>query len=123
MNETHGSRRRHLSHCAPDGLSDMVDDPAIAKIVSADMALEHKAIHLVDLANEMGPDNISVLWLRCMKLEKRGFLALAQKISIGIHFHQQTTAKEWVMPKMIVSIDEVVIKEVQLLYQGPNNGG
>ena len=60
-----------------DGLSDMVDDPAIAKIVSADMALEHKAIHLVDLANENGGrDNISVLLVEVHEAaEKRGLLA------------------------------------------------
>jgi PPM family protein phosphatase len=45
-----------------DGLSDMVDDEAVAKILAADAALEQKAAQLIDAANANGGrDNISVL--------------------------------------------------------------
>lgn len=45
-----------------DGLSDMVDDEGIARILSADASLDEKALQLVDAANANGGrDNISVL--------------------------------------------------------------
>ena len=45
-----------------DGLSDMVDDPGIARILAGDVALEEKAVQLVDAANANGGrDNISVM--------------------------------------------------------------
>ncbi|WBY00102.1 Stp1/IreP family PP2C-type Ser/Thr phosphatase [Ramlibacter tataouinensis] len=45
-----------------DGLSDMVDDEGIARILSNDAPLEEKALQLVDAANANGGrDNISVL--------------------------------------------------------------
>ena len=45
-----------------DGLSDMLDDPAIAKILMGDAPLEQKVAQLVDAANANGGrDNISVL--------------------------------------------------------------
>lgn len=45
-----------------DGLSDMVDDAAIARIVQSERDLEHKAAELVDTANANGGrDNISVI--------------------------------------------------------------
>ncbi len=45
-----------------DGLSDMVDDEGIARILSTDSSLEEKALELVDAANANGGrDNISVL--------------------------------------------------------------
>ncbi len=45
-----------------DGLSDMVDDEGIAKILGGDVPLEQKAAQLVDAANANGGrDNISVL--------------------------------------------------------------
>jgi protein phosphatase len=45
-----------------DGLSDMVDDPGIARILSGDVTLEEKAVQLVDAANANGGrDNISVM--------------------------------------------------------------
>ncbi len=60
-----------------DGLSDMVDDAAIAKIVSADLDLEQKAVQLVDAANANGGrDNISVLMVEVVEApEKRGLIA------------------------------------------------
>lgn len=60
-----------------DGLSDMLDDGAIAKIVSDDSALEQKAIRLIDSANENGgKDNISVLMVEVHEAtEKRGLIA------------------------------------------------
>lgn len=60
-----------------DGLSDMIDDTAIAKIVAAEMALEQKASQLIDLANENGGrDNISVLLVEVHEAtEKRGLIA------------------------------------------------
>jgi protein phosphatase len=60
-----------------DGLSDMVQDPAIAKIVRADGSLEHKAQMLIDLANDNGGrDNISVLMVEVHEAaEKRGLIA------------------------------------------------
>ena len=60
-----------------DGLSDMVDDASIARIVASKDALEHKAVALVDLANENGGrDNISVLMVEVAKApEKRGLIA------------------------------------------------
>jgi protein phosphatase len=45
-----------------DGLSDMVDDPGIARILAGDVTLEEKAVQLVDAANANGGrDNISVI--------------------------------------------------------------
>ena len=45
-----------------DGLSDMLDDEAIAQILVGDAALEQKTVQLVDAANANGGrDNISVL--------------------------------------------------------------
>lgn len=45
-----------------DGLSDMVDDPGICRILAGDVPLEQKAVQLVDAANANGGrDNISVL--------------------------------------------------------------
>jgi serine/threonine protein phosphatase PrpC len=60
-----------------DGLSDMVDDPAIAKIVSSDLELDQKAVQLVDEANANGGrDNISVLLVEVSEAtEKRGLIA------------------------------------------------
>jgi protein phosphatase len=60
-----------------DGLSDMVSDGAIAKIVSSDSGLEQKAQMLVDAANENGGrDNISVLMVEVSDAaEKRGLIA------------------------------------------------
>jgi protein phosphatase len=60
-----------------DGLSDMVQDPAIAKIVNTEGALEHKAQMLIDAANDHGGrDNISVLMVEVHEAtEKRGLIA------------------------------------------------
>ena len=60
-----------------DGLSDMIDDDAIAKIVTSESALEQKATHLIDQANENGGrDNISVLLVEVQEApEKRGLIA------------------------------------------------
>jgi serine/threonine protein phosphatase PrpC len=60
-----------------DGLSDMVDDEAIAKIMTSDLLPEQKATLLVDLANENGGrDNISVLLVEVHEApEKRGLIA------------------------------------------------
>jgi protein phosphatase len=45
-----------------DGLSDMIDDQAIARILQGDGSLEEKSVRLVDAANgNGGRDNISVL--------------------------------------------------------------
>ena len=45
-----------------DGLSDMVDDEGITRILSGDITLEEKAVQLVDAANANGGrDNISVM--------------------------------------------------------------
>lgn len=60
-----------------DGLSDMIDDAAIARIIATDSGLEQKAIQLVDAANENGGrDNISVLMVGVTEsAEKRGLIA------------------------------------------------
>lgn len=60
-----------------DGLSDMVEDGAIARIVASDANLEQKANQLVNAANENGGrDNISVLMVEVSELaEKRGLIA------------------------------------------------
>jgi protein phosphatase len=45
-----------------DGLSDMLDDEAIAHILASEGSLEQKSVQLVDAANANGGrDNISVL--------------------------------------------------------------
>jgi len=45
-----------------DGLSDMLDDDSIARIMVTEATLEQKSIQLVDAANANGGrDNISVL--------------------------------------------------------------
>jgi protein phosphatase len=60
-----------------DGLSNMIDDGAIAKIIADDTTLEHKASQLIDAANENGGrDNISVLLVEVHETaEKRGLIA------------------------------------------------
>lgn len=60
-----------------DGLSDMVDDATIVKIVSPPGALDQKAEQLVATANENGGrDNISVLMIEVHETaERRGLLA------------------------------------------------
>jgi protein phosphatase len=60
-----------------DGLSDMVNDDAIAKIVTSELTLDQKAKQLIDAANENGGrDNISVLMVELHEApEKRGLIA------------------------------------------------
>jgi len=60
-----------------DGLSDMVDDATIAKIVGLDTGLEQKAVSLIEAANENGGrDNISVIVVGVSEAsEKRGLMA------------------------------------------------
>lgn len=60
-----------------DGLSDMVDDEGIAKILGADAPLEQKATQLIDAANANGGrDNISVLVAQAStELKKRGLIS------------------------------------------------
>ncbi|WP_374667352.1 Stp1/IreP family PP2C-type Ser/Thr phosphatase [Ramlibacter sp.] len=60
-----------------DGLSDMLDDEAIARIVSAEGLLEQKAGQLIEAANANGGrDNISVvLALASSETKKRGLIS------------------------------------------------
>ena len=60
-----------------DGLSDMLDDEAIARIVSAEGLLEQKAGQLIEAANANGGrDNISVvLALASNETKKRGLIS------------------------------------------------
>jgi protein phosphatase len=60
-----------------DGLSDMVQDAAIAKIVNTEVGLEQKSQLLIDAANDNGGrDNISVLMVEVQEAtEKRGLIA------------------------------------------------
>lgn len=60
-----------------DGLSDMVDDPGIARILSEDGSLEEKATRLVEAANANGGrDNISVLLAHAHSASrKRGLIS------------------------------------------------
>jgi protein phosphatase len=60
-----------------DGLSDMVDDASIARIVDSDTDLELVATQLIDAANANGGrDNISVLMIGVKSdAEKRGLIA------------------------------------------------
>jgi protein phosphatase len=60
-----------------DGLSDMVQDGVIAKVVNTEGGLEHRAQLLIDAANDHGGrDNISVLMVEVHEAaEKRGLIA------------------------------------------------
>jgi protein phosphatase len=60
-----------------DGLSDMVDDEGIAKILGADVPLEQKVTQLIDAANANGGrDNISVLVAQATtESKKRGLIS------------------------------------------------
>ena len=60
-----------------DGLSDMVDDATIGKILCVQAELSEKAGFLIDAANEHGGrDNISVVMVEVTQvLEKKGFFA------------------------------------------------
>jgi protein phosphatase len=60
-----------------DGLSDMADDAAIARIVSSEADLNQKAGLLIEAANDLGGrDNISVLLVEISEeAEKRGLIA------------------------------------------------
>ena len=59
-----------------DGLSDMVDDEGIVKILGNDGPLEQKAAQLIDAANANGGrDNISVLMAQAVEgSKKRGLI-------------------------------------------------
>jgi protein phosphatase len=60
-----------------DGLSDMVNDSTIARIIQGEPTLERQAQALVDAANEHGGrDNISVLMAEVTEAsEKRSLIA------------------------------------------------
>ena len=60
-----------------DGLSDMVEDASIAKIVNSELTLEQKSAQLIDAANANGGrDNISVILVDVKEAaEKRGLIA------------------------------------------------
>jgi serine/threonine protein phosphatase PrpC len=60
-----------------DGLSDMVGDESIARIIVADLSISQKAEALIGLANQHGGrDNISVVLIEVgEEVEKRGLLA------------------------------------------------
>nr|WP_315429068.1 Stp1/IreP family PP2C-type Ser/Thr phosphatase [uncultured Albidiferax sp.] len=60
-----------------DGLSDMVEDTPIARIMETDAELEQKAIQLVSIANAHGGrDNITVLLVQAMAgSKKRGLVS------------------------------------------------
>ncbi|GAC1526144.1 MAG: Stp1/IreP family PP2C-type Ser/Thr phosphatase [Ramlibacter sp.] len=60
-----------------DGLSDMVDDPGIARILHGDGSLEDKADRLIDAANANGGrDNISVLLAQAdAEAKKKGLIS------------------------------------------------
>jgi protein phosphatase len=60
-----------------DGLSDMLDDEAIAHIVAGEASLEQKSVQLIDAANANGGrDNISVLLaLATSGSRKRGLIS------------------------------------------------
>lgn len=60
-----------------DGLSDMLDDPAISSILVAEGSLEQKTVQLIDAANANGGrDNISVLLAQASSgSRKRGLIS------------------------------------------------
>ena len=60
-----------------DGLSDMVDDESIGKLLESEGTLEQKAVLLIDAANANGGrDNISVLLAQAnSQTTKRGLLS------------------------------------------------
>ncbi|MCC2676556.1 MAG: protein phosphatase (Phosphoprotein phosphatase)-like protein, partial [Ramlibacter sp.] len=60
-----------------DGLSDMLDDEAIARIMASEVPLEQKSVQLVDAANANGGrDNISVLLAHASSgSRKRGLIS------------------------------------------------
>jgi protein phosphatase len=60
-----------------DGLSDMVDDESIARILAQDVLLEQRAASLIDAANANGGrDNISVLVAQASdEFKKRGLIS------------------------------------------------
>ena len=60
-----------------DGLSDMLDDEAIAQILTGDGSLEQKTVQLIDAANANGGrDNISVLLAQSSSgSRKRGLIS------------------------------------------------
>jgi protein phosphatase len=60
-----------------DGLSDMVDDPGIGRILSTGSPLEEKVVQLVDAANANGGrDNISVLLAQAdIGTKKKGLIS------------------------------------------------
>jgi protein phosphatase len=60
-----------------DGLSDMLDDEAIAQILASEASLEQKSVQLIDAANANGGrDNISVLLAQANSgSRKRGLIS------------------------------------------------
>ena len=73
----HSVRAGDLYLMCSDGLSDMIEDDGITRIVSSVVPLEQKAKQLIDLANENGGrDNISVLLVELHETpEKRGLIS------------------------------------------------
>ena len=60
-----------------DGLSDMIDDPTITRIIQGDETLEHRCELLIAAANENGGrDNITVMLVQVTaESEKRGLIS------------------------------------------------
>lgn len=76
LNEHHVEAGDLYLMCS-DGLSDMVDDAIIARIVQGDETLEHRSELLVAAANENGGrDNITVMLVQVSaESEKRGLIS------------------------------------------------
>ncbi len=112
-----------------DGLSDMVDDETISQLLQSRELLPEAASALIDAANEAGgKDNISVVLVRvrgpggcraivvavsplslpgCRPLASVGRRAQEDK-------RQIRDSRSEAMGKLVVSLDGVVIKEVQI---------
>lgn len=76
LNEHHVEAGDLYLMCS-DGLSDMVDDAAIARIIQRDETLEHRSELLIAAANENGGrDNITVMLVQvAAESEKRGLIS------------------------------------------------
>lgn len=107
-----------------DGLSEMLGHADLTILTAADVPLDDKVQRLIDAANARGRDNISVEAVQADSSavpRKRGLvsrlLGSAETGAGNPHLsanHATPHPQEQAMPKLIVSIDGVVIKELQL---------
>ena len=106
-----------------DGLSDMLDDTAIAQVLQMHDSLAAAGTALIEAANDAGgKDNISVILVRASGGARLGHAIVVAVPALTGRLKQRHSTpqsarrqhKRTGMGKLVVSLDGVVIKEVQI---------